>query len=97
VEWVVEVVDFDVVEEEVDVVDVVEIVLFVDVVEVDCSGERGFVFSIVDTEVVGSVVVVVAESQQKVSLFHNLQERFSNLLPFSRDSAHFEKTGKVLV
>jgi hypothetical protein len=31
-------------------------------------------------------------SQQNVSLFHNLQLRFSSRLPSSIDSAHFEKT-----
>lgn len=33
------------------------------------------------------------ESQQKVSLFHNLQLRFSSLLPSSMDSAHLLNTG----
>ena len=33
-----------------------------------------------------------AGSQQKVSLFHNLQLRFSNLRPSSKDPAHLEKT-----
>lgn len=31
-------------------------------------------------------------SQQKVSLFHSLQLRFSNLRPSSKDPAHLEKT-----
>jgi hypothetical protein len=40
------------------------------------------------------VVALASEigSQQKVSLFHNLQLRFSNLRPSSRDPAHLEKT-----
>lgn len=37
-------------------------------------------------------IVAVGSSQQKVSRFHTLQLKFSNRLPFSNDSAHFEKT-----
>lgn len=35
----------------------------------------------------------VLGSQQKVSLFHNLQLKFSNRRPCSNDAAHFENTG----
>lgn len=34
-------------------------------------------------------------AQQKVSLFHNRQLRFSNLLPSSTEPVHFEKTKDV--
>lgn len=33
-------------------------------------------------------------SQQKVSLFHSLQLKFSSRRPFSSESAHFEKTSR---
>lgn len=42
------------------------------------------------TELVVSSSTTV--SQQKVSLFHSLQLKFSSRRPFSRESAHFEKT-----
>ena len=35
-------------------------------------------------------------SQQRVSRFHMRQLRFSSLLPFSIDSAHFENTGGIV-
>jgi hypothetical protein len=40
------------------------------------------------------VVALASEtgSQQNVSLFHNLQLRFSNRRPCSNDAAHLEKT-----
>jgi len=48
-------------------------------------------------DVLMSIAGVVANcgcvSQQRVSRFHIRQLRFSNRLPFSIDSAHFEKTG----
>ena len=34
-------------------------------------------------------------STQKVSLFHNLQLRFSSRRPFSNESAHFENTTRI--
>lgn len=45
------------------------------------------------------VVLLASEtgSQQKVSLFHNRQLKFSNLRPSSNDEAHREKTIDVLV
>jgi hypothetical protein len=49
-----------------------------------------------DIEIAG-VVAFASEtgSQQNVSLFHNLQDRFSNLRPSSNDPAHLEKTIRV--
>jgi hypothetical protein len=44
------------------------------------------------TRIAGVVARCGCASQQKVSLFHNLQLRFSSRLPSSIDSAHFEKT-----
>lgn len=43
---------------------------------------------------IAGVVALASDigSQQKVSLFHNLQLRFSNRRPSSRDPAHREKT-----
>lgn len=40
------------------------------------------------------VVALASEtgSQQNVSLFHNLHDRFSNLRPCSNDAAHLENT-----
>lgn len=51
-----------------------------------------------DIEIAG-VVALASEtgSQQNVSLFHNLQLRFSNLRPSSNDPAHLEKTAMKLV
>jgi hypothetical protein len=44
-------------------------------------------------EIAGVVALASeAESQQKNSLFHNLQLRLSNLRPSSNDAEHFEKT-----
>ena len=45
------------------------------------------------------VVALASEigSQQKVSLFHNRQLRFSNLRPSSSEPAHLEKTANMLV
>lgn len=50
-----------------------------------------------DIEIAG-VVALASEtgSQQNVSLFHSLQERFSNLRPSSSDPAHLEKTVHML-
>jgi hypothetical protein len=50
-----------------------------------------------DIEMAG-VVEFASEtgSQQNVSLFHNLQDRFSNLRPSSNDPAHLEKTAPML-
>lgn len=50
-----------------------------------------------DIEIAG-VVALASEtgSQQKVSLFHNLQLRFSNLRPSSNEEAHLEKTVHML-
>ena len=45
------------------------------------------------TSMAGVVARCGCASQQKVSRFHNLQLRFSNLFPSSIDSAHLEKTG----
>ena len=44
----------------------------------------------------GVVVFASPGSQQKVSLFHNLQLRFSNLRPSSNDPAHLEKTRSLV-
>ena len=49
------------------------------------------------TSTAGTVAELVVSfsltvSQQKVSLFHSLQLKFSSRRPFSRESAHFEKT-----
>ena len=48
---------------------------------------------------IAGVVALASEtgSQQNVSLFHNLQDRFSNLRPSSNDPAHLEKTVVMLV
>jgi hypothetical protein len=50
-----------------------------------------------DREMMG-VVVFASDvgSQQKVSRFHNLQLKFSNLWPSSKDPAHLEKTVHML-
>ena len=46
-----------------------------------------------DIEMAGVVALAsVVGSQQKVSLFHNRQLRFSNLRPSSKEAAHFENT-----
>jgi hypothetical protein len=49
---------------------------------------------LLDAIEIAGVVALASEigSQQKVSLFHNLQLRFSNLLPSSREPAHLENT-----
>lgn len=48
---------------------------------------------------IAGVVALASDtgSQQKVSLFHNLQLRFSNLRPSSNEPAHLEKTTLELV
>lgn len=48
---------------------------------------------------IAGVVALASDtgSQQNVSLFHNLQLRFSNLRPSSNDPAHLEKTMFELV
>ena len=53
---------------------------------------------LLDAIEIAGVVALASEigSQQKVSLFHNLQLRFSNLRPSSRDPAHREKTTSLL-
>jgi hypothetical protein len=45
-----------------------------------------------DMEIAGVVAFASPGSQQKVSLFHNLQLRFSKRRPSSTDPAHLEKT-----
>lgn len=47
---------------------------------------------------IAGVVALASDtgSQQKVSLFHSLQLRFSNLRPSSRDPAHRENTVHML-
>lgn len=54
---------------------------------------------LLDAMEMAGVVALASDtgSQQKVSLFHNLQLRFSNLRPSSRDPAHREKTVSLLV
>lgn len=51
-----------------------------------------------DIEIAG-VVALASDmgSQQKVSLFHNLQLKFSNLRPSSNEPAHLEKTSATSV
>jgi hypothetical protein len=51
-----------------------------------------------DIEIAG-VVALASEtgSQQNVSRFHNLQDRFSSLRPSSNDPTHLEKTVVGLV
>jgi hypothetical protein len=51
-----------------------------------------------DIEMAG-VVALASEmgSQQNVSLFHNLQLKFSNRLPSSNEPAHRENTVEMLV
>jgi hypothetical protein len=53
---------------------------------------------LLDAMEIAGVVALASEtgSQQKVSLFHSLQLKFSNLLPSSRDPAHREKTVHML-
>jgi hypothetical protein len=53
---------------------------------------------LLDAIEIAGVVALASEigSQQKVSLFHNLQLRFSNLLPSSREPAHLENTVHML-
>jgi hypothetical protein len=48
---------------------------------------------------IAGVVALASEigSQQKVSLFHSLQLKFSNRRPSSNDAAHLENTTPVLV
>jgi hypothetical protein len=48
---------------------------------------------------IAGVVALASEagSQQKVSLFHNRQLKFSNLRPSSIDEAHREKTANMLL
>lgn len=46
--------------------------------------------------IAGVVALASPGSQQKVSLFHSLQLRFSSLRPSSNDPAHLEKTSKVV-
>jgi len=48
---------------------------------------------------IAGVVALASDtgSQQKVSLFHNLQLKFSNLRPSSNEPAHLEKTMSELV
>lgn len=54
---------------------------------------------LLDAMEVAGVVAFASEmgSQQKVSLFHSLQLRFSNRRPCSKDAAHLENTTRVLV
>jgi len=54
---------------------------------------------LLDAIEVAGVVAFASEigSQQKVSLFHNLQLRFSNRRPCSNDAAHLENTTRGLV
>jgi hypothetical protein len=53
---------------------------------------------LLDEMEIAGVVALASEtgSQQKVSLFHSLQLKFSNLRPSSNDPAHLEKTELML-
>lgn len=53
---------------------------------------------LLDAMEMAGVVALASEmgSQQKVSLFHNLQLKFSNRRPCSKDAAHLEKTVHML-
>lgn len=48
---------------------------------------------------IAGVVLLASEtgSQQKVSLVHNLHDKFSSLRPSSRDPAHLEKTVHISI
>lgn len=53
---------------------------------------------LLDAIEMAGVVALASEmgSQQKVSLFHNRQLKFSSLLPSSNEPEHLEKTGMQL-
>jgi hypothetical protein len=57
-------------------------------------GFRGTAVTVVVLMTAGAADM--GSSQQKVSRFHTLQLKFSSRLPFSNDSAHFEKIVHML-